>query len=264
MKKIVILMLFSIYLLAITNVSKIENLMGEENFQKYQKLITKIFPKNDYNITTIVAKLKNNGLITLFFNKAIIVDTKFKFQNSNPILAQKLLNNSLKNLGYYYFYPVEISKEDGIYETTIEMKSEHFIDPVALPNELKSRGCKVLDVTRDEKIFEYKIDCSNAFIKEAKVLTNDNQRLINPNGVYWIKNNGFLKLRIKTSKIDTWHPSVWFYDKNMNFVDVHRENRVENFISLEIPPACEYIKVTDMYSPENFKRGITIKGNNDE
>ena len=260
MKKAIVFIIFQIYLFAINDISKIENLMGEVNYQKYQKLIPKIFPKSEYNITAIVKKLKYNGLITLFFNKAKITDTKFEFQNSNPILAQKILNNSLRSLGYYYFYPVEISKINNFYNVTIEMKSEHFIDPVALMNELKSRGCNVLDVSRNQEIFDYKIDCSNAFIKEIKDLTNDNQRLINPNGVYWIKTNNFTQIFIKTSKLDSWHPSVWFYDKNLNLINVYRKNVVKKFLVLSIPPACEYIKITDIYSPENFKRGIIIKG----
>jgi hypothetical protein len=240
--------------------SKIENLMGEDNYQKYQKLINKIFPNNEYNVTDIVKKLKNNGLLELFFDKAKIVDTKFELKNGNPILEQKILNNSLTNLGYYYFYPVQISKTDNKYDVTIEMKSEHFIDPVALSNELSSRGCNVLDISRHNDIFDYKIDCSNGFIKEVKELISDNQSFVNPNGVYWLENNGFSKLSIQTSRIDTWHPSVWFYDKDMNLINVYRKNMSVRFTALSIPPACKYIKITDIYSPENFKRGIIVKG----
>jgi hypothetical protein len=260
MKKIFLLLLIAIDLFAIKNFSKIENIMEKENYQKYQKLIDKIFPNDEYNITEIVKKLKNNGLINLFFKKAEIVDTKFEFQNGNPILEQKILNNSLTNLGYYYFYPIEISKTNNIYNVTLEMKSEHFIDPVSIINELNSRGCEILDISRNKKIFNYKIDCSNGFIKEVKNLTNKNQSFVNPNGVYWIKNDNFSKLTIKTSRLDSWHPSVWFYDKNINLINVFRKNVVMNFTVLEIPPACEYIKITDIYSPENFKRGIIIKG----
>ncbi len=261
MKKLFLLFLLVINLFAINNTSKIETIMGEENYQKYQKLIDKIFPNNEYNIIEIVKKLKNNGLIDLFFNKAKIIDTKFEFKNGNPILEQKILNNSLTNLGYYYFYPIEISKENSTYNVTLEMKSEHFIDPVSLINELTSRGCKILDISRNEDIFSYKIDCSNGFIKEIKDLTNKNQSFVNPNGEYWIKSNNFSKLTIKTSRLDSWHPSVWFYDKDMNLIDVFRKNTIMNFTVLQIPPACEYIKITDIYSPENFKRGIIIKGN---
>jgi hypothetical protein len=259
MKKL-FLLLITVNLFAITNTFKIENLMGKDNYQKYQKLIDKIFPKNDYNITEIVKKLKNNGLIDLFFDKAKIVDTKFEFQKANPILEQKILNNTLTNLGYYYFYPTYISKSDVNYEVMLEMKSEHFIDPVALITELNSRGCKILDISRDNEIFDYKIDCSKGFIKEVKLLTNKNQNFVNPNGEYWIKSNNFSKVTIKTSKLDSWHPSIWFYDKEMNLIDVFRKNVVINLIYLDIPPACEYIKITDIYSPENFKRGIIIKG----
>jgi len=46
----------------------------------------------------------------------------------------------------------------------------------------------------------------------------------------------------------------------MNLINVYRKNMSVRFTTLSIPPACEYIKITDIYSPENFKRGIIVKG----
>jgi len=261
MRKYLFIIFLSFSFLFGTNLDpKIENLMGSENYKIYNKLIKKIFKDGNYSIVEIVDKLKNNGLLELFFDKAKLVHTKFNFVNDNSILGQKLLNDSLTTLGYYYFYPIEIRKKGDNYSVNLEFKSEHLIDPVFLSKEMIKRGCKVLDISREGESFNYKFDCSNGKIKEAVLLTDKNKRLIKPKGVYWIDGNGFDKIVIKTLRIDFWHPSVWFYDENMNLINNFRKNQKIVSVTLNIPPACKYIKITDIYSGENFKRGIIIKG----
>jgi len=259
MKKLIFLLSFNL-LFAFNTILKIENLMGEDNYKKYEKLIYTIFPGMNYDIKTIISTLENNGLLPLFFNKAKVINTKFTFINSNPILAQKILNNSLTNLGYYYFYPINIEKSDNSYSVVLEMKSEHFIDPLSFINEISSRGCKVNDVSRDKEEFIYDIDCNNGFIKEVKELEDKNKKFINSKGIYWFKNSNFKKILIKTSALDFYHPSIWFYDENLNLLKVYRRNKVQRKILLKIPDSTKYIKITYMYTPENFKRGIIVKG----
>jgi hypothetical protein len=240
--------------------SKIKNLMGKNQYNTYKKLLTKIFTQKNYDIYTILSKLKNNGLLELFFNKAKIVHTRFVFRGGENIFNLKLLNDSLIGLGYYYFYISQADKRDDIYSIEIEFKSEHFIDPVSLIDEMRSRGCNIIDVNRDRDIFNYIFSCQNPKIKESKLLEDKNRRYINSKGVYWIENNNFKKIFIKTKKIDYWHPSIWFYDDKLNLLNNIKVNKKTTKLTIKIPPYCKYIKIMDMYSGENFKRGIIVKG----
>ena len=259
MKKIIFLLLTISFLFSFDN-KKIENLMGADKFQTYNKLLSKIFTKDEYSIYEILAKLKDNGLLELFFDKAKIIHTNFVFEGGENILNTKILRDTLSSLGYYYFYPSEIKKDGNKFILNIEFKSEHFIDPVSLINEMNTRGCNILDVSRKNDIFNYEILCKNVKIKEAKLLEAKNKRYINANGTYWLLNDGFSKINIKTKRIDYWHPSVWFYDKKLNLLNnVKRNKKVSNII-LDIPAGCKYIKIIDMYNGENFKRGIIVKG----
>ena len=259
MKKIVLFLLLTVSLFSFEN-QKIENLMGESEFKTYNKLLDKIFVDKNMDILTILSTLKNNGLLDLFFNKPRIIHTKFIFSSRNDIIKMKVLNDSLKSLGYYYFYPSDTQKTDDEFIVNIEFKSEHYIDPVVMIKEMDSRGCMIKDVDRDNDMFVYKFDCSNAFIKEAVTLTNKNKRYINIKGDYWIKPADFEKIYIRTRKVDYWHPSVWFYDDKLNLINDVKINRKTDRLTLEIPAGCDYIKITDIYSGENFKRGIIIKG----
>jgi len=257
MKKILILLFLSTILFSFEN-KKIENLMGTDKFQSYNQLLSKIFNENDHNVTDILAKLKNNGLLDLFFNKAKIIHTNFIFDNSNNILSAKLLNDSLRSLGYYYFYPSDVQKDNN-FKITLEFKSEHLIDPVALIDEMNSRGCKIIDVFKTD-VYNYKFSCDNGIIKEAKPLSEDNMNYINSKGVYWLSNDDFNKIKIRTKKIDSWHPSVWFYDADLNLLNNVKINQKTRLVTLKIPAGCKYIKITDIYIAENFKRGIIVKG----
>ncbi|NPA55555.1 MAG: hypothetical protein GXO40_04245, partial [Epsilonproteobacteria bacterium] len=76
------------------------------------------------------------------------------------------------------------------FSLNIEFKSEHFIDPVFLIKEMKTRGCQILDVNRDADVFSYTFDC-NPIVKDAYTLTQKNQKFINAKGIYWILNDNF-------------------------------------------------------------------------
>jgi len=259
MKKLV-LFLFSVIILFSFENKKIENLMGESEFKTYNRLLDKIFLNSDMNILDVLSTLKNNGLLELFFNKPRIIHTEFIFSSKNDILKMKVLNDSLKILGYYYFYFSNIKRSNKYLILNVEFKSEHYIDPVLLIKEMQSRGCIIKDVDRNNDLFIYKFDCSNAFIKEAVDLTNKNKRYINIKGNYWIKTSNFNKIYIQTKKIDYWHPLVWFYDEKLNILNNVKMDKKTTNIILDIPAGCKYIKIMDIYSAENFKRGIIVKG----
>ena len=261
MRKIVIFMFLSIYLMGFSYSAKIENLIGKEKFQSYNKLLSKIFVDKNYSIKEIVSKLKDNGLLELFFDKAKIVHTNFIFINGNQVFNIKFLNDSLKSLGYYYFYISEIDRKGNRLKLDIEFKSEHFINPVSFIKEIESRGCNILDIFREKDVFNYKISCKNGFIKESNKLLAENKRYIKAKGsVYWIDTNNFKFIEIRTKKIDFWHPFIFFYDKHLNLLNNFKLNKKTTFLKLKIPINCKYIKITDIYSGENFKRGIIIKG----
>ena len=251
MKKFLILILFFNFSFGLD--SRIENLIGQQKFNSYNKLIYKIFKNKQYNVYEILVNLKNNGLLDLFFNKARVIHTKFRFYGGDNVLNLKILNDSLISLGYYYFYFSQVDKVDDKFDVEIEFKSEHFIDPVSLIDEMKSRNCQILDVNRYQDIFSYNFDCSNGIIKSVKNLTSKNQRYINSKGVYWLKTENFKKIYIKTKKIDYYHPSIWFYDEKLNLLNNIKINKKTQKIILKIPKYCKYIKLQIIIVPRILK-----------
>ncbi|WP_456488377.1 hypothetical protein [Caminibacter pacificus] len=257
MKKLIILVSIISALFAFDVQSFVKNLIGEQKYQTYKNLISQTINENNATIESVILTLKENGLIDLFFDKPKIFETSFVFKDNNPELDTKILNETLKNLGYFYFYPSEI-KTNGTYDITIEMNSGHFIDPLQFLREIKNFNCQIQNITKND-YYTYTIDCSNADLNVTK-LTDNVQNLTNTQGEYWVDTNGYSKVVIKTSKYDKWYPYVVFYDKNLNILNIITSKNVQRIVKAKIPDDCKYIKIRDNYSKENIKRGIFIKG----
>jgi len=252
------LLFFLTITLSFANEALIKNIIGQKIYNEYQGLIkTVILDKNITSLSEIVTILKENGLIELFFNKPKLIHPTFIFINNNPVFNTKTLYSTLKNLGYYYFYPSSV-KKDNNYSITIEMLSKHHIDPVNFINEIQTFGCKVINLKNDND-FKYTIDCKNEKLNAPKV-TNKLKAYLNIRGEYFFDVNNFKKISISVSKYDRWYPYIAFYDKNLNIIGVVTKENIEKKVILLIPPMCKYIKIRDNFTKENIKRGIFIKG----
>jgi len=255
MKKLIFIFL-AVFLFA-NSYTFTKNILGEETFNKYENLIKSSLEENASLKQTLIF-LKDNGLINLYFNKIKTIHPTFIFSNNNPVFNTKTLYDSLKEMGYLNFYPIKIHKNQT-YSITLEMKSQNYIDPLILLNQLNKRGCNITDIKKTRN-FIYYISCPDEKIINTYPLTNDIQILHNITGIYWINPNNFTKIYISTSKYDFWHPYIVFYDTNLNILNIISTSDLIRKQILNIPKECKYIKITDAFTKENIKRGIFIKG----
>ena len=234
-----------------------KNILDKEIYEKYKNVIESSLDENSSLKETLIF-LKNNGLINLYFEKIKTINPTFVFINNNPIFNTKTLYDSLKELGYYNFYPIKI-KKDTNYSITLDLISQNYIDPLDLLKSLNKRGCNIFDIKK-ENSFTYFIECNNEKIVKTATLKNKIQILHNINGIYWINPNNFNFIQISTSKYDFWHPYIVFYDINLNILNIISTSNLIRHKRVRIPENCKYIKITDSFTKENIKRGIFIKG----
>jgi len=249
-----------IFLIAIqifaSSYETIKNIIGKEKFEIYKNLIYTSLDKNA-SLKETITFLENNALLDLYSNGKESITPKFIFLNNNPIFNTKTLYDSLYYLGYINFYPIFIEKSKT-YTIQLKIKSNHYLAPLNLLNELNKRGCSITDIKKN-KNFIYYINCKNEKLK-AYILKNDIQILHKIKGIYWLDSNNFKKIYIKTSKYDFFHPYIVFYDKNLNILNIITSTNVKRKLILKIPQNTKYIKIKDYFTKENIKRGIFIKG----
>jgi len=253
--KYLILFLIAIQIFA-SSYETIKNIIGEKKFETYKNLIYTSLDKNA-SLKDTITFLENNALLDLYSDVNGSISPKFVFLNNNPIFNTKTLYDSLYYLGYINFYPIFIEKNQT-FTIRLKIKSNHYIDPLNLLNELNKRGCSITNIKKN-KNFIYYINCKNEKLK-AFMLKNKIQVLHKIKGIYWIDSNNFKKIYIKTSKYDFFHPYIVFYDKNLNILNIITSTNVKRKLILNIPQNTKYIKIKDYFTKENIKRGIFIKG----
>ena len=255
MKKFIFMLLIISTLFA-DNTKFIKNLIGEDKFNNFNELLKPILNENSLEKT--IQYLQNNGLLDIFFDKPKFIQPHFIFLDNNPVLNTNILYNVLNSMGYYYFYPIKIKKNDKNYSLTLEMKSTHCINPLIFINTLKQKGCKVISLEKTNN-YTYIIDCKNGFLNATSVI-DKKIKLLNAKGIYWINPNGFKKILLSSSKLDNWYPHIVFFDKNLNILNIISKQNPQQYVFVNIPVECRYIKITDTFSKKNVKRGIYIKG----
>ena len=254
MKKL-ILIFFSIFLYA-NSYNLVKNIIGNNKYNTYKNLIKTSLNKNA-SMKQVLIFIKNNGFLNLKFQKPKTIYPSFAFTSSNDLLKTKILYEILNNLGFYDFYPVQITKNSK-YKITLEINSLNKIDPLDFYNIMQKHGCNITNIQNDGN-FTYYINCQDPKIDTYEITDNFNT-FHNIKGIYWFKTNGYSKISIKTSKYDFFYPYIVFYDKNLNILNIITSKNIKRNLILTIPTGCFYIKIQDNFTKENIKRGILIKG----
>jgi hypothetical protein len=267
-KLVITLFFLSSALFASSLHDKIANLIGAKQYQAHQNLIALIFTdqqnyylaNGNFNYVQILNALKQNGLLHLKLNEPKEIEVEFQ-TNKNPIKSLKLLNDTLKSIGYYYYFTTHTAfNKKGHLIWTIKLKTEFAIDPLVFVGEILKSQSKVIDITKEENDkWIYKIDTNFATISESIVIDNNELvKLQKPLRPYFIKVYDAKSLKIMSSALDAWHPHVVFYDKNLNVLQTIKHDKILRRLTLKIPEQTNYIKITDLFTLVNIKRGLSV------
>lgn len=263
-KKLILIIACSVALNANLNVN-IKNIIGPSAYNTHKNLINYIFKnKNAYytngqvNYVLLTDKLQNNGLLKLAYKSTNYVNVTFEI-NENPKKSLKILKDILKSLGHYYYFTQEATF-DGNFTWSIKLKTEAAISPLALSKALALRKCRVSDIRKEGSFnWHYSINTSNCQIYKAKdLITNNELSLKKSFKPYMIKVANINAININSNGGNRWHPNVVFYDNDLNIIEVFKENSLQKSLRLDVPIDTKYIKIDDLYSLSNLRRGISI------
>ncbi len=246
---------------------KIKNLIGQEDFTKHNNLINFIFKNRSnfiisdtLNYTQIVKKLQENGLLKLAFDKPKDITVTFQV-NKDPVKSLKILKDTLKSLGYYYYF-TKSTRFDGQDRLlwSIKLTTEAAIDPLVLSYELLKQNARILEITKEENdTWVYKINTTDSILNESIfILNNEKIVLKKPLTPYILKVKKAKKIYITSRILNRWSPYVVFYDKHLNILEVIKKDKIYRKIKLSIPNNTKYIKISDLFTLINIKRGLSV------
>jgi hypothetical protein len=248
---------------------KIENLIGGEQFKVHNKLIHLVFKNqqefyinSEYlNYKHILQTLKENGLLKLRFKNPTDLTIEFT-TNADQIKSLKILNETLKAMGYYYYFTKQaiFNKSTNILQWTITFKAEYMLDPLLLVKELRTQSCHIMNIEKkNDTYWKYELDVKNSKLKNTiKVDHNEKVVLQKPLQPYFIEINNATKLQIIGRTLNHWFPYIVFYDEHLNVLKTVKKKRVYRGYRTNIPHRTKYIKITDLYTLVNIKRGLSI------
>lgn len=267
MLKIISILILPFFLYADMIDDKILNLLGKKEYRIHNNLIGILFKKREnfligdqIRYIPLLTKLKKNGLLHIAFEKPVDFTVHFHTK-SDPRKSLKILNDTLKNLGYYYFFTKEMNY-DGKEELnwSISLKTEYAIDPLVFAKELLKQECLVTDIQRvSDKEWRYSVDSDNGKLLDT-VFIDSNEKVVlqKPLKPYLLTINEGKVLKIISRKLNKWYPYIVFYDEDLNILQIIKKNRMYKGLQVKIPENTKYIKVSDLFNLINIKRGLSV------
>ena len=246
---------------------KIQNILGESSYNRNIKFINKIFSnqarfyKNGaLDIYQVIFTLQTNGLLKLKFKNPQEFNIIFIAETS-PIFLLRTINRSLASMGYSYWTTNEASYKENISKLTISLTTEHIVDPVALLNELQKNGFVSVSVLREaDNKWEYKLFVRDSKIPDSRFISKGNAiSIAEVAGEYWLELGSFDgRLQISTRNNRSFNPSIVFFDKDLNILDVKNLSRRAN-VNINVVKNTKFVKIKDSISSFNINSGIDIR-----
>lgn len=247
---------------------KIKNLMGEQEYMVNKNLVNVLFKKRSYyyktsdtlNIDAIIAKLKDNGLLKLNLHNPEYLEVEF-ITKSESIKTIKLINDFLKDMGYYHFYTSRINHaKDGQTIFNIRLKTQAVIDPTLLMEKFSEYNCVIFDVTvKENNTWSYHLNAQRASIPDAiEIISTEETELSKPMKPYLLKVNNANNLIVHAKPNDHWHAHIVFYDKDLQVLEILKDQKTTRDLKVEVPTSTQYIKISDLFHLHNIKRGLNV------
>ena len=248
-------------------ISKVKAFMGSSEYSKKRSLIGILFQnrgayrinRNRADSVKIIRVLKQNGLIKLFLKSPRTLTVNFNATSSNGLMFIKVITDSLNSLGYNFFLTKKLQKKDKKLTWSITLNTAHILDPVLFAKALSKRGTKIVDISNSSIVnWSYTLNSAYSKLSGLKLDTDRYINLKKPLDDYFLDVKHTREIKITANNYDRWYPYIVFYDNNLKIIEhFNSEQRMKKF-SIAIPKNTRYIKVSDNYTLDNIKRGLSI------
>ena len=244
---------------------KIKSFLDTDVYEKNEAFVGVIFdPESDFyqnervDVVKVVETLKENGLLNLFYKSPKEIQLNFK-TSASPLFFVKLMGDTLRNIGYYRYVTTASTLSSSEFTWSINLTSEYATDPLVLQTELNKSGSNIIDIERlSATEWTYVVDMGKSFLNLIELEKSQEIKLKRSLYAHWLNVAKIEKLKIVSSRRNTWYPYIAYYDASLHLLKVIKEDERYNKINLVIPKEAKYIKISDLYSLKNVKDELTL------
>ena len=244
---------------------KIQSMIGESSFKEHRKLIEIVFSPADsfygqegIDTVKVVETLMENGLLKLDYGKPTLMEMTFSTRGT-PLFFVKLMEETLRSMGYYRYVTEESRLEEGLFVWKISLTGEHAADPAKLRDELAKRRCRITDLERESpQQWRYEINMNQARLNLNPLQNGKEVTFRLTLDAHWLDVSGVERVTFNSLGSNSWYPYITFYDRTMHLLKVYKRDRKTWQLTLQPPRDAAYAKVADLYSLKNIKDGFRI------
>ena len=244
----------------------IKSILGTKTYSANKALIETVFKQksnfyngNSIDVAKVLKTLKDNRIINLSLKSSQEVTLRFSTSGS-PLFVVKILSDTLRNVGYYKYMTKESHMDGSEFVWSIAYNGDSVIDPVVLSEELSKAGCKIADVQIESPtIWNYEIDTKKAQLDVEKLDADGTINLERITNEKWLDISNVSKLDINSNHANSWYPYLSFYDHNLQLLKVEKVDRKTLELNVDIPLDGVYMKISDIYTLNNIKNGLSIE-----
>ena len=246
---------------------KIEEFIGSQKYKQHSKLISVLFKKKQKYYTNgeidhlkVLKKLKTNGLLIQNFD----TPTEFMLEIisfENHKLFIKSILDSLSQMGFSYVIIKEVTKIDNKIKLTLSIQTQYIVDPISFNEEITKRGGAITKIHRYlSNKWRYTIDSSNLKLNDATEINAATTKLKKSLKDYYLKidTSVISQISIRSYNSNRWHPFISYYDKNLALLSSVKVSKVTHSYDLILDENCKYIRVGDLFTLNNIKKGLII------
>ncbi len=245
---------------------EISDLMGKKQYQTNRGLINILMKdKHAYlkdgeaDLQKITKLLDENHLLDLDFKHLRHFKLSFATKQRNALLFIKIVKEVLASAGYSQTLTTKATRDESGFLWEIELVGSKMVDPYLLVSQFQKRGAIITHIKRKDRAnYRYDVDIYSAKVKSLTPPIGKEVRLPKPLHPYWIDIYGARKVKIVSMGGNRWHPYIVFYDRNLKIVGNYTKEIKSYNITIKIPNGAQYIKIADLYTLQNLKRGMKI------
>ena len=266
MRIFVVVILFFSFVQASSLFREIENITGKNTYIANKKIIRTLFKNErafysrghiDYD--KVLTILKKNHLLPVKLSRATQISLGFATRQRHPVAFIKLVRDSLHELGYSRIDIQKVIQDASGFLYKVNVYSDSAPDPIAIVESFAKKGCDVVKIKRFSIAnWRYFVDIRGVEIVPEKLPRRKKVHLPKPLEPYWINVSDIKVVLFNSSRANRWHPDIVFYDRFMNVIDNFSKDIKSYNIRLEVPENARYMKVRDLYTLDNIRRGLTI------
>ena len=255
-KKLAIFLIFSVFLYAFDLNSSASALSSGKELQiSLENLDT----NGSLNVGELVSRLKQSSNYDALSFGSNSLNLKFISTQKVPsALFVKSINLALEDANISVARVNSLKNGSEISYGILALKSGG-IEPNLLDATLAQSGFKILGFDRVDGNLDIFLDAKKMSLKAISVNFNEETPLLKSGGTYLVDVAGASGLNIISNEPNKWVPLVRIYDKNLNQIDLKRENEIKTNYTINLANDAKYALISDNNDITNIKNEIIIK-----